>query len=388
MGTIDTKKLLKRYAMGKCTEDERQLIELWYMDYNRKEPLLLDEQELESAQSVMLDRLNSRLDKKVKFLFPLKWLSAAAAILIAVTIFFFFPGIRDRGTSHKGSQGHEIAAIAPGSSKAFLILANGNKIDLSTSPDGTIENGKHALITKYKGKLVVTSKEVTDQDDAANVNLLSIPTGGQYEIQLPDGTQVWLNAASSLTFPATFSGLKKRKVKLEGEGYFEVAKNKSVPFIVETSKERITVLGTHFNINSYTGDSVSKTTLLEGAVRLDLRIPGNDSNESGVVLKPGEQSQLTSGHLSVEKVDAEEYVAWKNGYFMFSNEALGDIMTKLSRWYNIEVNYQDESLRQEQFWGSISRSSSLTEVLNVLKRTGRIHFKLKNNTLTVIPNSK
>jgi ferric-dicitrate binding protein FerR (iron transport regulator) len=189
---------------------------------------------------------------------------------------------------------------------------------------------------------------------------------------------VWLNAASSLTYNLNLASAKQRLVKLQGEAYFEVAKDKAHPFVVSTEKQTVEVLGTHFNINSYPDERVTKTTLLEGSIRVSHR----DTQETEI-LQPGEQSIVSSSGISVNEVDTDEFIAWTKGYFMFNNERQESIMRKLSRWYNVEVEYADEAAKNVMYYGTVSRFEKVSKVLRKFEQTGEVRFDIKANKIIV-----
>ena len=193
-------------------------------------------------------------------------------------------------------------------------------------------------------------------------------------MHLPDGTNIWLNAASSVKFPVVFSQ-SERRVELQGEAYFEVAKDKSKPFIVTTSGQSVTVLGTHFNISSYPDDSETKTTLLEGSVKVN-------ALGSSKIIKPGEKAVRTKKGFEVSRADVEETMAWKNGYFRFSDEQMEDVTRKLSRWYNVEFVFEGQP-SAERFNGIISRNKNLGQVLKMLEKTKAIHFQKRGRRIIV-----
>jgi len=203
--------------------------------------------------------------------------------------------------------------------------------------------------------------------------------GGEYQVVLADGTKVWLNALSSIRFPTSFKG-SERKVEITGEAYFEVAKNARMPFRVIGGSQTVEVLGTHFNINAYPDESAVATTLLEGSVKVAMH------DGQAKVLKPGEQALIFKENNSfrVKEVDAEDAVAWKNGYFQFNDDDLKTIMNQLSRWYNVEIVYQQANLDQK-FGGTISRSKNLSQVLRILELTGNVRFRVEGRRITVMP---
>lgn len=276
-----------------------------------------------------------------------------------------------------GSDLADAKHISIGKNAAILTLADGRKIDLLKAENGrlTEESGVAIRKTAY-GKLVYEVKEVSTRvNNEKYLNTISTPKGGQYQVILPDETIVWLNAASSIRFPAGFTNLKQRKVQLSGEAYFEVAKDKQHPFIVETGQQEVEVLGTHFNLNAYGDEQNVKTTLLEGSVRV---LSGKDL----VVLKPGQQSLLHNHTLDVANADTEEAVAWKNGYFKFNSEPLPSIMRKLSRWYDVEVVYEGKP-GNDRFGGTISRYKNLADVLEMLESTKLVKFKVEGRKIIV-----
>jgi transmembrane sensor len=192
---------------------------------------------------------------------------------------------------------------------------------------------------------------------------------------LPDGSKVWLNSASTLRFPALFSG-NTREVELNGEAYFDVAKNPNKPFKVITKDQIVEVLGTQFNINSYSDEETFKTTLIEGSVKIIYK-------DRVVLLSPGQQFQPSMKSSKVIEADTEEVTAWKNGYFLFKDEDIQSIMRKVSRWYNVDVNYSG-NIPDVGFGGNISRSKDINEVLNVLQLTNAVHFKVEGRRITVM----
>src|SRR5690606_21711377 len=212
----------------------------------------------------------------------------------------------------------------------------------------------------------------TEESSLITYNEIKTPKGGQYEIVLPDGTKVWLNAASSLKYPVVFKG-NERKVELTGEAYFEVTsinKNGLVPFIVQTSLQQIKVLGTAFNINAYADEQSTKTTLLHGSVKI---IPQSNSlrTDDSVLLKPGQESKVSKDKISVAEVNTAEAVAWKNGMFYFQDSDIRSVMRQLSRWYNVEVEFEGK-LPNIKLWGEIHRDVNASKALKILE-----YFNLK-----------
>ncbi|WP_448634930.1 FecR family protein [Pedobacter panaciterrae] len=239
------------------------------------------------------------------------------------------------------------------------------------------------------GQLVYTVSDSDPQgkNGAQLFNTIETPNGGKYQVNLPDGTRVWLNAASLLRYPTKFSG-SKRVVELTGEGYFEVAKLPGkIPFIVKSEGQEVEVLGTHFNINSYEDEGPIKTTLLEGSVRVIRSKSSWNAPDNNVLLRPGEQSELGEQKINVKEVNTESILAWKDGDFVFDGDDLKSIMRKVARWYDVEVIYKGE-FDDVKFGGLISRSKNISSVLGIMESTGKIHFVIEGNRITVLRDKK
>ena len=267
--------------------------------------------------------------------------------------------------------------IAPGSDKAILTLDDGRQILLDSSRSGVITaQGGVTIDRSSAGQLVYSAEKAA----AAGVryNKVETPRGGQYRIVLPDGTKVWLNAASSIKYPVAFTGID-RSVELAGEAYFEASKNKDRPFRVLSGGQAVEVLGTHFNIKAYGDEPATVTTLLEGSVRVTAQKNGS------ALLKPGQQSidPWQGSPLQVRDADTEAAVAWKNGLFMFDHEELGSIMRKIARWYNVEVVYRNSDVSREIFGGSVTRFGNVSDVLTMLQVTGNVRFSIDGNKIIV-----
>ena len=302
------------------------------------------------------------------------WIKIAAVAAILTIIFsgiYFF-----------NNQSAKLPAVAkvvpqdvqPGEFGATLTMANGRKVNLGNASKGEISRESGIIISKTDdGRLAYQS--VGNVSDPNALNTLSTARGETYQVRLPDGSLVYLNAASSITYSAALMQNGKRMVKLNGEAYFEVAKDKLHPFLVETSKQTVEVLGTHFNISSYADDEMEKTTLLEGSVKVSTS--GNTK-----ILKPGQQAKLKGGKIQVSETDTDLAVAWKNNEFVVESEHLENIMKMVERWYNVEVVYMGEKTNQ-RFSGKVSRFDKLSKVLEIVEYTGEAHFKVKGRTVYV-----
>jgi transmembrane sensor len=268
--------------------------------------------------------------------------------------------------------------ILPGGNKAVLTLADGKQITLDEAGNGKLAEQSGITVTKTKnGQLVYTASPSAVTAKGPAMNMIATPKGGQYQVNLPDGTKVWLNAASSLRYPTAFTA-GVRQVSLTGEAYFEVAKVRpEMPFKVLTTTQTVEVLGTHFNVNSYTDEPAIKTTLLEGAVK----VISPSAAVKELILKPGQQSVLRGDRLNVADVNEEEVIAWKNGMFRFRDADLQTVMRSVARWYDVQVNYEG-TLPVRQFSGEIHRNINLSEVLDILSFF-KVHFRVDGKTIIV-----
>lgn len=371
--------LAQKWKEGSITDQEQTEFNQWYDSFD---DTLLDEVSDESV-----DQLKQRLYTHVvhKENIPLKesvksfrlWyrFAAAAAILVVLST-----GIYLISTNKKQEINDVLVKedVKPGGNRALLTLADGTTIVIDDALDGKLAEQSGVVITKTKdGQLVYQFKDAdkSNKVQGAQFNTISTPKGGQYQVNLPDGTQVWLNAATSLKFPVTFANLKERKVELNGEAYFEVKKDKHKPFKVASDRQEVEVLGTHFNINTYKNEFSSKTTLLEGSVQL------HAAKVEDLKLKPGEQSVLNDKGINVNSVNTEDVVAWKNGNFQFNDENLASIMRQLERWYDVSVDYS--TVPDTRYNGGISKNVNLSKVLSMLEVTGNLKFKIEKNIIKV-----
>ncbi|RWU08142.1 FecR family protein [Pedobacter chitinilyticus] len=289
-------------------------------------------------------------------------IAIAATILLAIASFLYL-----KNTSMQMEMQQHIFALdaAPGTNRATLKLSDGRVIDLSSAANGSISDRNGMQISKTAdGQLDYQGAE----KGTALTNTVTTPNGGQYQVRLPDGTKVWLNAASSISYATDLSISNKRIVYLSGEAYFEVAHDRARPFIVDTKEQQIEVLGTHFNVNSYADEGRTTTTLSEGSVKVT-------RDQQHVTLKPGQQATGEGSSLQVMPADMETALAWKNGNLAFKSAPLEQIMRQVQRWYDVEVVYQGK-VRHRVFSGGIPRSSKLSVLLKVLSDSG-VKFEMK-----------
>lgn len=376
--------LFKRHRLGTLTEEERMILESWYLHQaNIKPDYSISSDELEADLEKIRQGLPPR-EAPVRSLFGRRAFRislAAASILLFIAVGMFYRSGQNE-TPEKMAAGNR-SDVAPGDKKAVLTLEDNTQIILDGMSLGNVAQQTGITVSKTaKGQLVyIVDDKNSLAGEAPRFNTISTPRGGEYQVQLSDGTVVWLNAMSSIRFPTSFTGTERR-VELEGEAYFEVAENKAMPFRVMSGRQVVEVLGTHFNVAAYSDEQAVKTTLLEGSVKVYL----SEGGDRGKVLKPGEQAVLEEGEtrFSVVKADMEEAVAWKNGYFIFADEELKTIMRKISRWYDVEVDYRgiDQNLK---FGGAVSRGRNLSQVLNLLELTDKVKFKVEGRRITVMP---
>lgn len=375
--------LLDRYFQGICTEEEKQELARGINDL--KDDELLKQlvgnswerfQPTETMPAAVSERIQAAVfpvEEKVQPVWSRKWMAAAASLLVIVSAGLFFikkPGQlqqKPRMAEHTRYK-NEVPA---GGNKALLILGDGTVIELDSAANGLLTQQGNARIVKLpSGQLTYEMNESGSGE--VMFNTMRTPRGGEYRLQLPDGSKVWLNAASSITYPNIFTG-DTRSVEITGEAYFEVAKDAARPFKVLAGNMKVEVLGTHFNINAYPGEPVIKTTLLEGAVRIQ-----------DAVLKPGQQASLAAnGQFRLEDdVETDEVMAWKNGFFQFNDADMPTVMRQLENWYDITVAYEGR-VPQRSFGGAIQRSLPLSKVLDILEENN-VRFKIEGRNITVM----
>ncbi|HEY1062225.1 MAG TPA: FecR domain-containing protein [Daejeonella sp.] len=299
-------------------------------------------------------------------------LAAAILIFISVGTYFWLRPVPEPKAKIVSNVFHD---APPGGNRATLTLSNGRVIILDSAQNGIIVKMANFEVNKTKdGQLVYHVVESNTQKPGFNT--LSTPRGGQYQVVLPDGSKVWLNAASSIKFPSVFKG-KIREVELKGEAYFEVAKNAAMPFKVKSAHAQIEVLGTHFNVRAYDDEKAMKTTLVEGAVKIT---SGNLTN----VLKPGDQAVLNgeNGMKVINDVDADLETAWKDGLFQFKDASIEEIMRQAALWYNLNISFEGK-IPERYFTGKISRNVKASEFLNMLNYTG-VKFRIEGGNIIVM----
>lgn len=382
--------LIEKFRNGGASREEMREIDAWYEAFDREDPKDYTYGMAAGEKAQERDKLLHRINRQIyRETAPQQareisqvgkarkrhWIYTAVSALVFVSAFAFgILAYLHRQPSHSGPPVVTVDA-EPGGNRAVLTLGNGEKVSLTDAPDGQLAREQGIRITKKSdGQLVyepIPGQEAdSDHKQAVVYNSVETPLGGQYQLTLPDGSRVWLNAASSLRYPASFTGLSQRHVELSGEAYFEIAEDRNKAFLVTSGMQTVSVLGTHFNVNAYQDEDLIKTTLLEGRIKLSM-----DGSASEVTLDPGQEAIQQGPGFIVREADMQSAVAWKNGLFVFNSTDLQTLMRQLGRWYDVEVVYQGET-DYKRFFGSIERSYALSEVLEVLK-LGNVNFRLE-----------
>jgi len=380
--------LIAGFIRKTLTEAEHDELDAWVEA--RDENMLLfeeltDEKNIE-ANLAWMDKTRTEenlklVKKKIEFtsehknLRTKKWFySIAASIALLIAAFGIYERIHNKQSASIARTDQIV--IRPGGNKATLTLSNGNVIDLFTTSGRLIKDDSGIVINKpLDGEILYNGND--NSKGETNYNILTTPKGGQYKVQLADGSVVWLNAASSLKYPTAFKS-SERIVELKGEGYFEIAKDKTKPFKVKLADgSEVKVLGTHFNIMAYENEESEDVTLLEGGVKIT---KGNSEQN----LTPGQQGRIISSKIVlVNSVDTDQVIGWKNGQFIFHDADIKTIMKQVARWYDVEIKY--EVVNTQHFNAIISRKDPVLRLLHILEETGQIHFKTENKIIYVLP---
>lgn len=381
--------LIAGYIRQTLTEKEHDELDDW-VNADDKNMLLFeeltDEKNLE-ANLAWMDKVKSKqsydaLQQAGKFKTPAKrfklnpvWMAAASVILLAGAFFIFRNAGNSKANNTKMASSDK-TQLQPGGNRAILTFADGSTIDLTTAKNGLMKNDNGADIIKLGDGIILYDPHNT-VENLSSVHTLSTPVGGQYQVTLPDGSKVWLNAATTLKYPSRFAA-DERRVEIDGEAYFEVAKNDKQPFhVVLSDNSSITVLGTHFNVMSYNNEKSKEITLLEGSIS----VKNQNKTEK---LEPGMQASITGNELTKQLgVDAQEITAWKDGQFVFHDATIESIMRQIERWYDAKVVYQGGI--KQLFNATILRSEPLSKLLHLLELNGYVHFKIENKTIYVLP---
>ncbi|TCC96880.1 FecR family protein [Pedobacter psychroterrae] len=361
--------------MGTCSAQEKASVEGWYNNYAAKyagQPL--DEDLEPEIQSIWTNiQAGNQRVKIVRFKYKKYAVAAAVATIIVGAGLFYFNGKQE--SEKPAMDAVATTDIAPGKVGATLTLANGKQIRLTDAHYGEIAKEAGVAITKSAGGHLVYEIDGS-MAETNKTNILSTSNGETYQIKLPDGTLVWLNAASSLTYATALIKDGMRKVKLSGEAYFQVARDKTHPFIVQSNGQEVEVLGTHFNINAYEDEPAIATTLVEGSVKVTV-------GSLRQMLKPGEQAESRRGSIKVVPANMEKVTDWRNGEFYVNHINLKVAMRKIARWYDVEVIYNSSVPDDMQIGGWVSRNERLSSVLKSIEAAGIVHFKVDGRKIYV-----
>jgi len=367
--------LIKKYIQGSATPEEEALLESWYNQTASSEPDEPGEPDYDKIGNEILQKLRRQQIKQKSI-----WVQVAAAA--SVILFLSIGGYlyhKQRAIDSDKSVLEVINKnLKPGGNKATLILGNGRVISLADAIVGEIASEAGIRINKQQAGQIryeIDSRNNSGKADSINFNTVTTPKGGQWQLTLADGTRVWLNAASSIRYPDSFTG-DNRKVTLDGEAYFEVAKDKEHPFVVKTATQDVTVLGTHFNVNSYHDEGFVKTTLLEGSVRVSKK----DANDFQI-LTPGHAAINTANGLKVVSTDIGADVSWKNGYFTFKRADIKVVMRQFARWYDMDVEYEGK-IPGIQLTGDLYRTASASQALKMLSYFN-VHYRINGKKVIV-----
>lgn len=372
------KELARKYELGIATETERKTFEQAYqLLANRHQEwdkdLMGDENSVKQNifSNLENDIHNLELPKK-NFLFYRY--AAAVAILFSIGLISYTRYIKVKDKENiqaKHSEGED------DHNRAYLTLADGTKISLTDAADGKLIQDAGISVSKTKdGQIVYNVTDVNANKAHPTINTISTPAGGKYMVILPDNTEVWLNTSSSISFPTAFQA-NERNVTINGEVYFEVAKDPSKPFKVKTGNAEVSVLGTHFNIMDYDDEPNAQVTLAEGSIKLSI---GGASQ----MIKPGQQAifNQNSDRISLRNVDTDDVMGWKNGYFHFDNTPIDQVMREIKRWYDVDVVYEGNK-PTISITAMISRNNKISKILDLLKKSGGLDFEINNKQITV-----
>jgi hypothetical protein len=391
---MDLKKfqeLVKRYLSEQSSPEEIEQLKQALNDplYVSQLEMIMDQQlndneVLATDYSGVIERLKTGIGKEIanqkkparisRLTIVNRWVAAAAVLILVAGIGFFWPKKKNVNPVEESTVNSSPVKIVPGKDGAILTLSDNTTIILDSAGNGIIATQNGSDVVMSNGQLIYKAKK----SSGVAYNTMTTPKGRQFSLVLPDGTKAWLNAASSLRYPTAFIG-GERKVEVTGEVYFEVAKNKQMPFKVKVNENmEVEVLGTHFNINSYSNEASINTTLLEGSVQIS-----NQSQKQ--ILKPGQQARVNNDQKIniVSDVNLKKVMAWKNGVFDFDDASLQEVMHQLERWYDIEVVYE-RGVPDIEFVGTLSRDLSLEDVLKGLKLS-EVNFRIEGRKLVIMP---
>ena len=380
----DISLLIFKDIKHELTEEERARLERWKQERKERRELAdeFGDKKLvyEYLQLYASFQPEQAWEKVRRFcgrrrLSPPSWLLKVAVVVLFLGIGGIYLLQQEEHTPQEAW--HALNDIHPGSNQAVLILENGEKVELENIRRTTRMKADRNWEVNRTGELSYKSKD-SGKPVAPGWHILRVPVGGEYKLQLADGTQMWMNSESELRYPVYF-GEGERRVKLTGQAFFKVSADSSKAFVVETAPIEIRVFGTSFDVMAYEEEKFFTATLVEGKVEVQEK----QDTKGGILLRPGEQVRGESGKLQVRKVDTEIYTAWIQGRFAFAGEPLEVVLRKLGRWYNVRFEISDKHIRQRKFTGSVSRYSDVSKILEMLELTTDIHFCIQDNRIVV-----
>lgn len=362
----DFDKILQKYNKGTASPQEIKLIEDWYLSIDKNAELV----DLEDIFLTSKNELQKQYISKKHFSIrnTATIITAACALLIA-TLFFVLPN------SKKEEIAITVAPIVPGGDKALLTLEGGQELDLQDMVLGQSITQEGIEVSKVEeGKIVI--KKLNSAVGRRAEHVIRTPKGGEFELTLPDGTIIKLNAESEVYFYSDYN-IGSREVKLNGEAYFDVQKS-TIPFLVKSDKQEISVLGTIFNVKAYLNESQTTTKLISGSVLVT-----NNKSKDQIIMQPGDEIINTGAEMKKIETEITERVDWVNDEIVFNQKNIGLIMNDISRWYDIDVVFENDTLRDLTYTGTIPRYTDFSNVLDVLEKTGSLKFEIKNRTVIV-----
>lgn len=381
--------LIRKYRLGKASLEEIKFLEKYYQYFNKEEKISesLTEYEIKETGDKIIANIQGSIQQApvIPLYKRLGFRLAAASVLLIVSFSIYYLSFNKNHQSPDTNTvvtKHDVAP--PAINRATITLANGQKVYLDSAENGILATQGNINVKKLEDGQIVYNVESSLVNSELVYNTLTNPKGSKViDITLNDGTKVWLNAGSSLTYPVAFAG-NERKVTMSGEAYFEVAtlqlrSGQKMPFKVKINESaEVEVLGTHFNINAYSDEASINTTLLEGSVRVT-------ANKKNQLLKPGQQAQINANAIKLNTdADVAQAVAWKDGLFAFTDADLPTVMRQLARWYDLDVKYEGDIARRE-FNGKIGNTLTLNQVLSILAKT-RVNYRIESgNKITIMP---
>lgn len=368
--------LIEAFYRGSLTKEEEEELNIWFNSSVQDDLPYPDEEVLvRSRMFVRLMEDSGYVAKKNRIRLLRKWYAVAASIALLLTggLAYYISGRMDIPDNRIIVAGK--TDIRSGRSTAQLILEDGSVLDLDTAIGAIKIDGD----VQYADGSPIKSSRLQQENILVSSRILKVktPRAGQYRIQLSDGTVVWMNAATELTYPKEFP-TDKREVMLDGEAYFEVAHDTRKPFIVKGEKQTVEVLGTKFNMANYSSRTTARTTLLSGSVNIHTR-------QGDRLLRPGQEVSSSERGTTVRDVYAEDAIAWKNGRFLFDNERLENVMEKISDWYDVQIEFKDTRLKAEKIFATVGRYENISVVLSKIEATGVASFVIEQDRIQVLP---